>query len=136
MPDTFVTLGILFFGLVFAISGISSILRKEITFRYRRGTTNPAFVGKLVGICALIYGIFAVISGACMVIPIVYSFLANKNLGEGVINLTSGVGIAIFIIGIVFSSLMQFLLNTGEKMRQQSLSEKSKIIDGLNNKNL
>src|SRR5258705_5130136 len=117
MPDIFVTLGILFFGALFAISGISSIIHKEITFRYRRGTTNPAFVGKLLGICAIVYGVFAVIAGACMVIPIIYSFISNKGLGEGVINLTSGIGIAIIIIGLLFSSFMQVLINLGDKMR-------------------
>jgi hypothetical protein len=71
MPDSFTLLGNGLFGLILFVSGLLSIVRKEITFRFRRGTIKPASIGTLRGISALTYGIFSVLGGAFMLIPLI-----------------------------------------------------------------
>lgn len=121
MPDNFTLLGIVVFGVLFIVSGVISITRKKITFTYQKGTINPVFVASLRGICALTYGGFALVGGACMILPAAYVLLLKNSVGDGVITLTSAVGIGIFIIGLLFSAVMQILLNRGEKLKQDSI---------------
>jgi hypothetical protein len=117
MPDSYTLLGNGLFGMIFFVSGIFSIVRKEITFRYRRGTVKPLFVATLHGICALTYGIFSTVGGAFMLIPLIYTVILKNTVADGVIPFLAAIGVGIFIIGLIVSSLMQFLLNrSGNKV--------------------
>jgi hypothetical protein len=111
MPASYTLLGIGLFGLIFTVSGTISIVRREITFRYRRGTIKPVFVGTLQGICALTYGVFSIVGGAFMILPLIYTAVLKNNVANGVITFLAAIGVGIFIVGLIFSSVMQVLLD-------------------------
>lgn len=125
MPDNYTLIGIVLFAAIFILSGIHSIIRREITFNYRKGTVRPVFAGRLRGSCAVIYGIFSIVSGISMVIPLIYVFFFHKSIGDSIITLVSVVGIAIFIIGLTLSSIMQILLNWGASLKASAKEAKA-----------
>jgi len=115
MPDSYTLLGFGLFGLILFVSGIFSIVRKEITFRYRKGTIKPVFVATLRGISALTYGIFSTAGGAFMLIPLIYTVILKNSVADGIIPFLAAIGVGIFIIGLIVSSLMQVFLNWSER---------------------
>jgi hypothetical protein len=116
MFDGYQTIGTLIFGVVFIISGGTAIIKKKVTFRYRRGTVNPSAIGVLSGTPAFIFGISALIGGLIMILPII---LSSMNMFDTTfLTFTSIIGIGLFVLGLLFSSIIQVAISWGERIQK------------------
>ena len=108
-------LGLFLFGY-----GTSGIIRKRIELGIGGGISGGRPLGTVVltGIPGLIFSIACIIGGILLCVPLGYAFITNQPTNTLLIQMSSGIGLAVAIIGFFFAAVIQLALSFGSSKKE------------------
>jgi hypothetical protein len=104
-------------GVVCVAYGVAALIRHTASVGLGR---PPLFTLKMKGPTATILGLFLIAGGGLIAFPSISEIVSGKALSpDSLLSWVQGLGIAIMIIGLVFSFIIQFAVSLGEDIRKR-----------------
>jgi hypothetical protein len=106
----------LLFGAALGIYGIVGIKKREVGI-YLSKAPGAGQRAEFKGASAVSFGIIIVISGLIILLPPLYSILAEgTSLSDGELSIALGAGIVFLVGGFFFVAIIQAAINIGEEL--------------------
>lgn len=106
-------------GVALFAYGVSGIIRKRIELGIGGGIGGrPLGTVVLTGISGLIFSIACIIGGILFFVPLGYAVITNQPTNTLLIQMSSGVGLAVAIIGFLFAAVIQLAMSFSSSQKE------------------
>ena len=120
MVEQFKLIALLVLGIGLLIYGIRIIRRKEASMGIgggRTGSAKPLGVVTLTGQAAIMFGITIIIGGIIILLPLTSVLFPDIAFAD-TLNIVGFAVLAVFVVGFIFSAVIQLATNIGEGIRR------------------